>query len=580
MIKKFLDGLSTVILAIFLFVPPAIAQETTSETTRPVLSDIFDGESSSSTIIQAQPTGGEISIGEPEATPSAVRNDNLAPYTGTGSDDLKPFGSQLFTRSNLLDRNIGVNEDYIISVGDRIAIKIWGARTYEQVQSVDLQGNIFLPEIGPVKVEGVRNSQLNTVVKQNVSKVFTDNVGIYTNLLGTQPIGVYVTGAVQLPGRYPGGKTDSVLYYLARAGAIDPNRGSYRSIRILRDGTEIAKIDLYQFLINGELSKITFHDNDTIIVDPQFTTIAIKGEVKNPYRFEVETNPYPASSLLKMARPNDNASHAFIQGTRDGKAYTSYMPLDQIEKITLSGDDKISVVEDHASNSVIVHIVGNSGGPSSFAVPPGTDLLTIARLIEVDTKVANTKSMYLRRKSVAQRQKEAIQRSLYELQRSVLTGSSSSPTEATIRVQEAKLVDSFVSQVLAVEPEGRVVLAGSNWQQTPLEDGDEIVIPTYTDVVLISGEVKIPQTVLWNESYNLADYINASGGASNRGDLGNVLVIKSNGSIHDGSEKIEKGDHIMVLPKQDGKYFAMVKDMFEVIYRVAVSAAVVINAFK
>src|SRR5690606_32014309 len=128
--------------------------------------------------------------------------------------------------------------------------------------------------------------------------------------------------------------------------------------------------------------------------------------------------------------------------------------------------------------------------------------------------------IYIRRESVALRQRQAIDRALYELQRSVLTGSSVTGTEAQMRVQEASLVERFVQQVRAVEPEGRVVLSGSDWKNMILENGDEVVIPKKSDVVVVSGEVKLPQTVVWQKSMSISDYIQTAGGVSNRGDAG------------------------------------------------------------
>lgn len=138
-------------------------------------------------------------------------------------------------------------------------------------------------------------------------------------------------------------------------------------------------------------------------------------------------------------------------------------------------------------------------------------------------------------------------------------------------------MERFVKQVRAVEPEGRVVLAGSNWNDMLLEDGDEIVIPKKSDVVVVSGEVKLPQTVLWQKSLSVRDYIESAGGVSNRGDSGLVLVLSNDGSVHEGNKSIRKGDHIMVLPAPNDKTFAIFRDIVEVIYRVALSTAVVMN---
>jgi protein involved in polysaccharide export with SLBB domain len=456
---------------------------------------------------------------------------------------------------------------------------MWGARTFDSVLVVDIQGNIFLPEIGPIRVEGINNSQLSNRVRSSVANVFTDNVKVYTNLLGTQPLGVFVTGAVPFPGRYPGSKDDSVLYYLARAGGIDPDSGSYRDIEIVRSGRVVAKIDLYRFLTKGDMPSVRFSDNDAIVVNPQKPTVAVSGDVRNEYRFEFDPSEGTlAAGVLALAQPIPAASHGLLQGIRDGKQFNTYVPLPQLAAFSLADGDAISVQADREAETIVVNVEGNDAGPSAFAVPRATRLGAVAQLIEVDPEIADIDAIYIRRESVAARQQQAIDRALYELQRSVLTGNSISATEAEMRVQEAALVERFVSQVRTVAPEGRVVLAGSNWRDMLLEDGDEVVIPKKSDVVLISGEVKVPQTVLWKEGRSISSYIEAAGGVSNRGDAGRVLVLRNDGSVEEGSVRIRKGDHIMVLPAPTDKSFAVFSDIIEIIYRVALSAAVVIRA--
>lgn len=532
-----------------------------------------------STYAPVKPLGGDVKLDAGEGSPLVRRTDLLPPAAfNNASETPLPFGSQIFNQSNLVDRSIGVNADYKISAGDRIAIKVWGARSYEDIQSVDVQGNIFLPEVGSVKVGGVTNAALNNMLKGYIARVFTDNVKIYTNLLGTQPISVFVTGAVNYPGQYPGSKVDSVLYYLSRAGAIDPKKGSYRNIRVLRNGAEIARFDLYKFLLLGELPLVNFQNHDTVLVGSQETTITVDGDVQNPYVFEFDPGRNSASTLLQMAGPSNNASHAFINGVRNGNNYSHYTALEELDNVSLKGGDTITIVEDYSTKNILVKIKGQSGGTSALVLPTGTNLYQAAQLIEVNLKVAAINSLYIRRISVAKRQKEAIHRSLYELQRSVLTGSSESVTAADIRVQEAALVDEFISKVTAVEPEGRVVVANLDWRNMKLEDGDEIIIPEKSDVVLLSGEVKVPLTILWQPGRSYAEYIDAAGGISNRGDIDNILVLKRDGSVHDGSKEITRGDHIMVLPKDDTKYFAMFKDIIEIVYRVALSSAIVLNA--
>lgn len=540
------------------------------------MSEVFDdpGGSEQPKPIVTAPAGGDILLQQQSGMRTDIPN-SVPPLPDT---ELQPYGSQIFKNSALVDRSVGVNPDYAIAQGDRIAVRMWGARTFDGVLVVDIQGNIFLPEIGPINVEGTTNARLAQKVRAAVAQVYTDNVKVYTNLLGTQPLGVFVTGAVPFPGRYPGAKDDSVLYYLARAGGIDPRSGSYRDVRIIRNGRTLISIDLYDFLTKGTMPDIRFSDNDVIVVGNQFPTVAVSGEVKNAYLFEfLPAETGEVSFILNLAQPEPVASHVLIQGIRDSKRFNTYVPLSEVDNYHLADGDAWIVDADREAETIVVKVDGNDLGPSTFAVPRSTRLGAVAQLIEVDPDLADLDAIYIRRESVAIRQRQAIDRALYELQRSVLTGSSVTGTEAQMRVQEASLVERFVQQVRAVEPEGRVVLSGSNWKDMILENGDEVVIPKKSDVVVVSGEVKLPQTVVWQSSLSLGDYIESAGGVSNRGDSGLVLIMRNDGSVQDGSEPIQKGDHIMVLPAPNNKTFAVFKDFIEVIYRVALSTAVVLN---
>lgn len=538
--------------------------------------DIFDGPEGAEQpqpVITA-PAGGDILLQQQ----SGMRTDIPNAIPDSNGNNLQPYGSQIFTNSSLVDRSVGVNPDYAIAQGDRIAVRMWGARTFDGVLVVDIQGNIFLPEIGPIRVEGITNDNLARRVRAAVAEVYTENVRVYTNLLGTQPLGVFVTGAVPFPGRYPGAKDDSVLYYLARAGGVDPQSGSYRDIRVVRNGRDVARIDLYAFLTKGVMPHLRFSDNDVIVVGNQLPTVAVTGEVKNEYLFEFTPSELSdISSILRLAQPQPAASHILIQGIRDGKRFNTYVALGDVANYGLADGDAWVVDADREAETIVVSVDGNDLGPSTFAVPRATRLGSVAQLIEIDPDLADLEAIYIRRESVAIRQRQAIDRALYELQRSVLTDNSVSGTEAQIRVQEAALVERFVAQVRAVEPEGRVVLAGSDWKNMILENGDEVVIPKKSDVVVISGEVKLPQTVLWQRSMSARDYIAAAGGISNRGDASRLLVMRNDGSVHDGSASIRKGDHIMVLPAPNAKTFAIFRDIVEVLYRVALSTAVVLN---
>jgi protein involved in polysaccharide export with SLBB domain len=188
---------------------------------------------------------------------------NLPPMTESGTDAAEllgtaydpgedaMFGEQLFQPGIEQTYGVGLNNEYEIAIGDRVALRMWGAFPYQDIQVVDTQGNVFLPNVGPIPVAGVRNRDLNEVVRLAVREVYRSNVEVYATLEASQPVRVFVTGFVRAPGQYPGVAADSVLGFLLRAGGIDSARGSYIDVRLMRGGQERASFNFYDFLIDG-----------------------------------------------------------------------------------------------------------------------------------------------------------------------------------------------------------------------------------------------------------------------------------------------------------------------------------------
>ncbi|MEE8332653.1 MAG: polysaccharide biosynthesis/export family protein [Alphaproteobacteria bacterium] len=344
-----------------------------------------------------QPRGGEVIL-NPRQEP-AVRITDRVP--DNVQKQAKPFGWELFRGTAAVARARGVNPTYVISPGDKIALQIWGAKVAEYILTVDLQGNLFIPEVGPIMVAGLKQNMLNSRIVTAMATVFTSKVQVYTNLLNTQPIGVYVTGAVVKPGRYAGERTDSLLYYIGQSGGIDLKRGSFRDIRVLRGGGEIARVDLYRFLLRGELPTPQLRSNDTIIVGPLRSTITAGGSVRNGYIFEISTKGSTGQTVIGMAKPMPDVSHVQVRVVRAGRPYNAYITIDQFRGSQLNDGDTLVFQSDMVGETIFVSVSGQSSGPSSFAVPRGTLLTKVLDIVAVDTNTSNLKAIYPRRKSIA-----------------------------------------------------------------------------------------------------------------------------------------------------------------------------------
>lgn len=496
-------------------------------------------------------------------------------------EGLLPYGASLFRGNFANTYQEGLQPQYIISPGDRIMLRAWGAFTYDDILVVDQQGNIFVPEVGPISVGGLSNAQLQGTIKNQISSVFTSNVQIYTNLMSSQPVAVFVTGHVLNPGRYAGGQQDSILYYLDRAGGIAPERGSFRHIVVKRGKRVVANIDLYDFLTNGDLPKVQLQDGDVILVRDRGMGIAATGLIRQPAFYEFDPGKVSGASLVKVAWPLPSASHVSVSGTRNGSEYHTYMTMAEFKSFTLHDEDIVEFHADTPGNTIMVGATGAILGNSRFPVVKGTTLRQLLQYIQVDANLASIEAIYLRRQSVAEQQKKTIQDSLIRLEQRALTATSQSVDEANIRIKEAELIQDFVQRASKIEPDGVVVVCRKGQiNDLILEEGDLIYVPQKSGVVQIAGEVTMPKAVVYNEHLKLKDYINSAGGYTDRADASSVLVLKPNGEVGPiASLGVGPGDQIMVLPAYDSKAVQSIKDIVQIIYQLAVSAGVVLVPF-
>jgi len=63
------------------------------------------------------------------------------------------FGATLFTRG-VPSPTEAPNPNYVLTRGDRISVTIWGFVEGNIVSAIDNDGNIFIPQIGPVTLAG------------------------------------------------------------------------------------------------------------------------------------------------------------------------------------------------------------------------------------------------------------------------------------------------------------------------------------------------------------------------------------------------------------------------------------------
>jgi protein involved in polysaccharide export with SLBB domain len=492
------------------------------------------------------------------------------------------YGSWLFKGGFSNVSFSGINPDYRIATGDTLLVQVWGGIEFQQEIIVDPKGNIFIPKVGPITVLGVSNQDLNRIVLKSVKRVYKSNVEVYVTLLTTQKVKVFLTGLVNKPGLYEGQSADSILRFIDQAKGIRSDIGGLRQIQLRRNNKTLERIDLYDFLSTGTMPRIPMQDGDVIFVGPRQGIVTLEGEVGFAGKYEILGSKEPIASILAAIVPNDRATNVTIIEAIGKSIEANQYALTDIKNQMVSNGALIKLSTQLRPNSISVEVVGEHSSENEIVIPWGTPLSSVIKQIEY-TQLSNEKGIQLYRKSVAERQKDMLQASLNALEQSVLTARSGTAEEALLRQAEADIILQWIEKARLVEPRGQVLLStGYQADKIILQQGDRIVVPSQKNLVLIHGEVLFPTAIAFNKKLTIEDFIAKAGGTNQGASDFNILVMHPNGEFTDANSDLDEkdfinpGDEIFVLAEPDTKSMQLVKDLTQVMYQIAVSAAVIL----
>ena len=499
------------------------------------------------------------------------------------------FGANLFTGSFARGGATQFNPDYAVTVGDMVQVRLWGAFEFDGQLIVDPQGNIFLPHVGPIGALGIRNLDLQEVVSTAVSKVFRANVYSYASLAAAQPVRVFVGGFVNRPGLYSGTSMDSLLHYLDQAGGIDPERGSFLNVQVMRGKEVRTSVSLYEFMLEGRMPLVQLADGDVIFVSQRQNTIMVEGLAENAKRFEFRDSAYSIGDIIKIAKPLAQATHVRVVRNTGVVKNVEYYSIADAAGVVLGNGDELEFTADKKPGTITVRVEGEHLSPQEYVLPYGTRLGELVKGIRFSER-SDSESLQLFRRSVKERQKLMLQTSLKSLETSALTARSGTSDEARLRKDEADLILQWVDRAKRIEPSGQVFIASAEQRdQLLLENGDILRVPVRDGLVLVNGEVLFPNAIAYDASFNVNNYIRHAGGYTQNADVSRIIIAHRDGSFDEatgergffrfssGNAGIRPGDEILVLPKIDVKTRQIAKDLTQILFQIAVSAKVILG---
>jgi protein involved in polysaccharide export with SLBB domain len=230
------------------------------------------------------------------------------------------FGMNVFENESenpdFIPMDLPAGPDYVVGPGDGLSVNLWGGVSRRIYGTVDREGRMNLPEVGPLLVSGKSLAEVQQSVQQVLRTQFRD-VSVDVSLARLRTVRVYVVGDVANPGAYDISSLSTPLNALFVAGG-PTSRGSLRIVKHFRGNKLIETVDVYDLLLNGVRSDMQHLENgDSVMAPPIGPQVTIEGMVRRPAIYEM-TDEKSLSSVLELAGgllPTATLRHIEVQRT-------------------------------------------------------------------------------------------------------------------------------------------------------------------------------------------------------------------------------------------------------------------------
>ena len=448
------------------------------------LRTLWNAESiNSSSSLEILPDSLESSVGNVESTKIIPENS-------------RRFGSSFFENNNISEVPqlfVATPSDYRLGPGDELIINLYGASENSYSVQISRNGTVKFDRLAPIYLSGLSIKSAKARLKNNLTKLYAglasddqlNKVDIDVSLQKARSVVINITGQVTAPGTYTISGFSSVLNALFAAGG--PNEvGSFRNIKLLRNGKVSKIIDLYDYFVTGVYPNIYLRDQDVILVEAYNKLVDVKNGFKTNALFELNENETiedlmnfsgglsskSYKNAIYVNRINDY-SRSTLEIYREGFSTTYLMDGDVIEA---------KQVSDIVSNSVYVE--------GAVFLPGIYDLSKVSTVGEL------------------------------------INSSSGLRPDANASAFLYRTNKGIVDEIVSINLDNQSDL------DKKIFDQDRLVIISNYDLVSekfinVQGEVNNPQLISFNEGITLRDAITISNGFTDLANKKSILIIRN-----------------------------------------------------
>jgi protein involved in polysaccharide export with SLBB domain len=411
-------------------------------------------------------------------------------------NDSTIFGSELFTTASLVfepNLRIPAPAGYILGPDDEIYVSVYGFSEKEYKLTVNELGDIYIPNVGPININGLSIEQASDKIKSKLASTIyrainTGKTKVQISLGKIRSIRVTVIGQAKKAGTYTVSSLTTLYNILYLCGGPSP-MGSYRNIEIIRGNQVKRTADLYEFLVNGtQKDNIILQEGDVIRIPYYKSRVTLSGHVKREGKFEMLENETFNDLLKYCGGFTDNAFRGTVTVVRitDTERKIIDLNADHFNTFKVNGSDKYVVgkLQDEFGNRIVVS--GSVLRPGQYELTPE---LTIKSLIEKAGGL--TRDAYTKRISVFRYLNNKM------------------PTMVAVDLDSAT---NFNKDIRLVKDDSVAI-------HSIFEFND-------SSYVSVEGNVRKPGVIRWRENMSLRDLLLTVGGISEFGDSSTIELSR------------------------------------------------------
>jgi polysaccharide export outer membrane protein len=187
-----------------------------------------------------------------------------------------------------------VPDAYRVGPGDRLVLILTGEVELFEELVVTREGFVVLERVGLISVVNLTMAELRVLLRSRLANSYsgitrgTVNVDITITELRT--IQIYVTGEVAQAGAYQLASVATVTNALYAAGGPTV-LGSLRAIKVRKRSGEEVLLDLYPYLLEGDVSgDVLLEQGDVVFVPVKERQVQLHGAVSRPAHYELDAD--------------------------------------------------------------------------------------------------------------------------------------------------------------------------------------------------------------------------------------------------------------------------------------------------